>query len=107
MCDDASDGVCATGSFLLGGFSGGMGGFVGMLLGAPVFGVFGGVTLGVLAGAEHRMIEDHSHKAAHAARKDAEQERARRAHALGGVVTHLRLPHLFSRIRRASVRCSS
>ena len=51
MCDDASDGVCATGAFLLGGFSGGMGGFVGMILNHPAFGVFGGVTLGVLAGA--------------------------------------------------------
>ena len=48
MCDDASDGVCATGSFLLGGFAGGMGGFVGMILNHPAFGVFGGVTLGVL-----------------------------------------------------------
>ena len=51
MCDDAPDGVCATGAFLLGGFSGGMGGFVGMILNHPAFGVFGGVTLGVLAGA--------------------------------------------------------
>ena len=51
MCDDAPEGVCATGSFLLGGFSGGMGGFVGMILNHPVVGVFGGVTLGVLAGA--------------------------------------------------------
>ena len=50
MCDDAPEGVCATGSFLLGGFSGGMGGFVGMILNHPVVGVFGGVTLGVLAG---------------------------------------------------------
>ena len=41
MCDDAPDGVCATGSFLLGGFSGGMGGFVGMILNHPVVGVFG------------------------------------------------------------------
>ena len=51
MCDDADEGVCATGAFLLGGFSGGMGGFVGMILNHPAFGVFGGVTLGVLAGA--------------------------------------------------------
>ena len=51
MCDDAPEGVCATGSFLLGGFSGGMGGFVGMILNHPAVGVFGGVTLGVLAGA--------------------------------------------------------
>ena len=57
--------------------------------------------------AERGVIEDHSHKPSHPARKAAEQERARGADAIGGIITHLRLPHLFSRIPRASSRCNN
>ena len=51
MCDDAPEGLCAMGAFLLGCLAGGTGGFVAGLLGHEALGVFGGVALGVLAAA--------------------------------------------------------